>query len=750
MSKAPKPPANPSAPSAKADWRKPRPGSPPSARHDARQEEAPSMSRSRVQLATAYAPDVLFTWEGAKGICRAVPVSVPAEVKAATKLMIFQGIKEAAENWLERALTVRDPATIPLSLVLDDALLDERAGEVAIDDARDFKLTKPDRIGYIPFPLLFRCGTCGRLQEYHSINEQAKHRLPDTCSGHKARWSQVDVVYVHWSGGLEPLSPFRYQHDAASGQVRRVEKCDCGSTDFRLHNNAPVFSDWSYVCLGCGGPRDIKQADPRTLALLKPRMNAGHPHEWIEINMLPVSYRANSAYYVQKGYFIDFEDRRVVDLMMPHQRGELLRTLATQHGFDYDEPPEQAIRDALVRAGKPNEYTAWETLRTTAETMRDLGQAAMADDFSRKADQQRESWFAGEVIDRGSVRSTALAAAVQGHSNWARRFDPIRLTIEHDIFVREHITQRLTSFGAVDVLNPDRLLSEAAGDAAKLDIYRATTRHFMDGIGVDRMVLIRGLPICEFSFGYSRVSPGPTYNREHGTRSVPMPVRLNAFPMLPDSPQRPVYVLEQRNEAIYIRLSEARVRAWLEANGVTPRPPTEKPGLAGTYLEQYEDFTAFLDPFKGHEGRAGAGREFCPYIYLLLHSLSHQMIHSLAEMSGLDRDGIGEHIFPADLAFVIYRKGMTPDLGNISAMWRNYSAAFLQRILEPRLLRCGSGSLCDSRGGACPACIMLPDLSCIASNQLLSRSALKGGPPPTWEDRNNPPLIGYFDPAIIP
>jgi hypothetical protein len=29
----------------------------------------PTMSRSRVQLATTYAPGVLFTWEGAKGIC---------------------------------------------------------------------------------------------------------------------------------------------------------------------------------------------------------------------------------------------------------------------------------------------------------------------------------------------------------------------------------------------------------------------------------------------------------------------------------------------------------------------------------------------------------------------------------------------------------------------------------------------------------------------------------------------------------
>jgi hypothetical protein len=659
--------------------------------------------------------------------------------------MIFQGIQEAAESWLERALTVRNPDTIPLSLVLDAPLLDQRTGQVSIDDARNFKLTRPDRIGYMPFPLLYRCGTCGRLQEFDNVNHQAANPLPATCSGHTARWSQVDVVYVHWSGGLEPLSPFRYQHNAATGEVSRVEKCDCGSTDFRLLNDAPVFSEWKYICMGCGSSRELKQADPMTLSLIKPRMDRGEPHEWIEINMLPVSYRANSAYYVQKGYFIDFEDRRVVELMMPPQRAELLRTLALLHGFEYDEPGEQTIKEALTKAGKANEYTAWEMLQKLAADFRAMGRVTDADKYARDAQQQRESWFASGDVDRGTVRSTALAAAVQNRSEWARRYDPLRLTIEHDIFVREHITERLVTFGAVDVLNPDRLISEAAGDAGKLDAYQATTRQYMERIGVDRIVLIRELPICEYSFGYSRVWPTPIYKRENGNRVVDMPVRLNAFPMLPDSTHRPVYVLEQRNEALYVKLSEQRVRAWLTANAVTPAPYADKPGIAGTYIEQYQDFTPFLDPFKGHEGRAGSVREFCPYIYLLLHSLAHQVIHSLAELSGLDRDGIGEHIFPADLAFVIYRKGMTPDLGNISAMWRNYSAQFLQRLLEPRLLRCGSGSLCDQRGGACPACIMLPEVTCIAGNQLLSRSALKGGPPPTWETRSNPPLIGYFD-----
>jgi hypothetical protein len=38
---------------------------------------------------------------------------------------------------------------------------------------------------------------------------------------------------------------------------------------------------------------------------------------------------------------------------------------------------------------------------------------------------------------------------------------------------------------------------------------------------------------------------------------------------------------------------------------------------------------------------------------------------------------------------------------------------------------------------------MIPETSCIAGNQLLSRSALVGGRAPLW-DVNGQPLVGYF------
>ena len=59
------------------------------------------------------------------------------------------------------------------------------------------------------------------------------------------------------------------------------------------------------------------------------------------------------------------------------------------------------------------------------------------------------------------------------------------------------------------------------------------------------MVLLRGLDICEFSFGFTRVSATPTVTQ----KDMEMPVKLKAFDYVERS-KRPIYVLEQKNEAI--------------------------------------------------------------------------------------------------------------------------------------------------------------------------------------------------------
>lgn len=733
-----------------SDWRN-APSRRPSAFGGDRGERSPpkppTMSRSRAQLATAYAPGVLMTWEGGKGICRTVPI--PNEIKSlkgsVTEAQIFDHMREFVENWRDKAISaVADPVD---ELILDRPFRNRKTGEAEVERTR-FQLTGPETMGYVPYPQIYRCGVCGSVREYRSIAEQARRPLPKKCSDHLARWTQIDVVYVHWSGELQPLSPFNFNYDPHEQEVKQIRRCGCGSEKFKLRNSAPVFSEWKFACEECGQPRDLKKAAPDVLGILeREKEERGREFHFVEVNMLPISYRANSAFYPQRGSFIEFEDRQVIDLMTGSRSTDLLERLAIIHKIPFSEPSEEDVRQAVALSSEhAGEWDEYETLLRMADQNEKAGKQNKADHWNDQAREVRAGWFASGLIERGSLENPAIRGAVKIRGDWARRYDPIRLTVQHHAFVQEHIVAAMENHRAVDVLDPDLTLTDTSSDPIRKKRYIQETSSLMNKLGIERLVLLRGLPICEFSFGYSRVSSSPVYTRELNGARTPMPVRLMAFDPLPvEGSKNPVYVTQQQNEGLYFKLDERRVRDWLRANGVENVPDDH---IGRAYLEHYEDFGQFLEGFKDREGYQGGARSLPNYIYLLLHTLSHQFMHSLADTSGVDRDGIGEHIFPADLAFTIYRKGMTPDLGNISAMWRNSSQEFLKRAIDPRQLRCGSGALCDVRGGACPACVMVSEVSCIASNLLLSRAVLQGGNPPEWENRSAPNLVGFFDQTL--
>ena len=100
--------------------------------------------------------------------------------------------------------------------------------------------------------------------------------------------------------------------------------------------------------------------------------------------------------------------------------------------------------------------------------------------------------------------------------------------------------------------------------------------------------------------------------------------------------------------------------------------------------------------------------------YALLHSYAHYIMQGIQQFSGLDLGSIGEYLFPCDLGFVVYRNGMTLDLGDLSALWRNHHEAFLSYLRNfPTSLGCNLGNLCMTKGGACPDCIMIPEVICL-------------------------------------
>src|SRR5262249_34946907 len=138
--------------------------------------------------------------------------------------------------------------------------------------------------------------------------------------------------------------------------------------------------------------------------------------------------------------------------------------------------------------------------------------------------------------------------------------------------------------------HPD-LCPEYENDELKR-VYERRVSDDLARAGIQEARLIRNLDMVEFSFGFTRVSATP----ETVQKDRRMPVRLMGFPPLPSN-KRPIYVIEQQNEAMYIRLDAAVVAAFLQRNGVLPQLPPPPRTIGGALIENYRDFGLFLKDF---------------------------------------------------------------------------------------------------------------------------------------------------------
>lgn len=701
-------------------------------------EKGPVINRSKVQLATSYAPGSLFTFEGGRGCFLSVPVLTTrydSNIATVVTQQIEEQMREIITNWFDAGMDCQGRAASGPPIYADQVLersafLDHR--KQPLFDINQFILLEPTQIGYYPDPLNFVCGKCGLLHRYIDVDDYARNHVEQenrtdckkSPEDGRHRWGQLDVVFAHWSGNYEPLFPER--------------PCQCGNKEFYLvKSTTGMFSDWYFKCSkeGCPSTQEMTRRDPKTKALLEQQIQQGTVHQPKEMLMLPVSYRASSLYYVQTDRFIPYPDTSIFELLHPTKQVELAGELLGIYNYPQQPVSDDQIRAALESVGQGGAYVAYVMMKATKASM--PAEAAVV--LQQQLDSMVEDWRQKSWLESTITVPSELTAQVRERQNYARKYDPIRLGIEHSLLEKKQLVisgglRKLT----VDLMNPPPdVAPEGTGQHELKEEYQNNLRNVLGKLGIKRLLMLRELDLVQYSYGYTRVSASPTTEQ----KGLVMPVCLRSFEPVRKS-QRPIYVLHQKNEAFYVQLDEAMIIQWLAANHLPMNPPLVNGMRFGArYIENYFDFGPFLELYKSQN--SDVARTICNMAYMLLHTMSHQFIVTISEYSGLEQGSFGEYLFPADLAFIVYRSGMTPDLGNLSSMWRNFNFTVLEQMLSTNKLQCSSGSLCDHRGGACPGCIMVPETTCIAANQLLSRSALKNGPAPRWS-RDKSDMVGFF------
>jgi hypothetical protein len=696
----------------------------------------PTMSRSRNQLASSYAPGAFFTFEGGRGACIAVPdKSQPpdeANISSATQDQIITRLKEVWESWFSRAISAPNGGRpVDPRLCIDQRLLRD-GGVVQPLGAANLAFVNPLRMSYVPAPLTFVCNHCGLFKAYDTPSELARDRASfetPSCRarpGKSCQWRQLDVVFVHWSGEWAAAMPGRWEWNDNDGEVRLTRRvCAlCHSDRFILHTQSPRIGEWSFQCANpiCNDRRDAwRQNDKWTTEVLGPDSNRVIDARRME----PISYRASSAFYAQSEQFVVFSERDqgLLELLQEGKRRALQEFIATQFGYGGAQPTIEEMRDVLLQGGHAAKWESYESLTNMREAFQKTGQTDMVSTLDKELQKLVNSWFDAGLIAAKAELPDILRVQIARRSEFSSRYDPFSLSVEHEALRRSKLSKTRDDSGRSPFVRFQHLDRDLAPkDAAAKELQEAETARLMKKLGMGELGLVRDFELCRFTHGFTRVGATPTI-KKHGTD---LPVRLRLFEPL-EGGKRPIYVVTQANEALYVQLDQQAVYAWLSAVGMANLPewsPKDNVKFGGRLLEVAEPFGRFFSAL--NEADASTYR----YVYTLLHSYAHVVMKSIAEFSGLDVGSLGEYLFPADLAFVVYRNGTTMDLGNLSSLWRNEHNRFLGHLLETSTHRCNSGSLCDLHGGACPDCIMVPETSCIAQNRLLSRSVLLGGNAP--------------------
>lgn len=729
-----------------------------------RREFPPTMMRSRGQLASVYAPGALFTFEGNLGACKSISAEVGRVTPSHnTREQIIEQISELVGQWWSVASTGKSELRRYKHDVLPEQAVDNSliVGNQVKVGADKFAFVEATKMGYVPFPLSFICRNCGLHRSCRDVNngdrdiENFKKACPDGPNRCADNWEQLDVVFAHWSGSVEPLTSIYRKWDSVQNRIKEQSSCTCGNDKFKLRRNGSYFSQWYFECTNpkCQSRRAIEIRDAYTLRLLGNKLDTGDALG-IEFYMEPVSYRASATYYPQSDKLLDFEEYKYFELLGRSKAAPLQDFLAKQYEYPIKALTDQEKEEILRRKERGKEWDNYVKLKRTIQKAVTLGlENEDVEPIITQVTMLEETWNR-EVFSQASQGGGALAMQIASRVDWIRRFDPIRMAVEHRTLLEEKLRKTKHEegkFPAVRVTDPDlHMVPDGMSEDERAEMVAQVQRR-LDLLGIEDMRLVRNLGVCEYSFGYSRTSSSPLVVRNRGTGDVAMPVRLRLFDRIrfgEGQAKHPIYTMMQKNEAFYVRIREDAVLRWLEENDIPVPKPMACGRLGGFLIESYPSFSRFLLEYRKERS---VQRAAYPYVYTLLHTMAHQFIEIASELSGLDLGSFGEHMFVPDLAFLVYRRGTTMDLGNLSSMWRNHGDVttgnlVVHKMAHPESLRCGSESVCSMRGGACPDCILIPETSCITRNELLSRSVLVGSGLPLWDDNGDEPLRkGFYE-----
>ncbi len=502
---------------------------------------------------------------------------------------------------------------------------------------------------------------CGVCKQGYSFSE-----AEDIAKITKNRFKCV----VCNKGKLKQL-PFVYVNQY--GFVDQIELKRCskhGLKYMKLHKGAGGSSDigqWRWVCHypNCNEKRDLNGFDPATGVS----------------SMYPVPATAGTIFYPHSTNFVNLPDEDRLNNVPNYQElviGKYLDILG-----------EFKLKELLYDEEKGDDEAA-----ALIERLKQLG-AQIPDEIRQKAVSQK-SEIKNRVIEyvRSLIGDSEL---VEDISYSLLEF----MSCKEDLGLNQGRPREKNFRSMTQMIESETEISK-----------KRTFEAFRDRIqelGFTEAWLIEDLNIITSVYGYSR------------KEFDPKKCKLCKFPDVQDDRNNyktPIYGAVQTTEGILFQVDRNRILNWLyDLKKIDSIPETDQ--------ERKEWFLKNIDLSQAHSLNEIEGNSAFKFVYNALHSISHSLLITGSDICGIDKESMGEIIFPNIPAILIYSNNPS-EMGAMASLFEGTIIPWLDRTVE-HANRCIYDPICiNDEKGACLHCSYISEISCIKLNKDLDRKKLIG------------------------
>lgn len=323
--------------------------------------------------------------------------------------------------------------------------------------------------------------------------------------------------------------------------------------------------------------------------------------------------------------------------------------------------------------------------------------------------------FIAAGLDPASARNAANAVA---NKDCGSRYLEIVSELRGKVFTSPEslskVSEAILEYLFVKELEDHSLLDDAEAISRMLNT-NANPEEFKilaEKRAISSVQVCGSIPFVSCSYGYTREKSDP------GDGAV-----LRAFKEEHNGIKN-IYATKLKTEGVLFEFDRAKILSWLDKNNYVEHSSvpvlSDEEAVKLWFVNNVRP--ELIKPFSPIDPDNAATY----YVYNLIHTMSHLLIKSAANMCGLDKNSISEYILPSIPCILIYcQNSQGFNLGALFNIFEAYFDKWMNSAYADAQ-KCIFDPICAERYKACTGCIFLNEVSCQHFNHDLDRTLITG------------------------